>query len=315
GFQPERTIYFAFGHDEEVGGFKGAAAIAELLKSRGVTFEFTLDEGLAIAVNQMPGVKAPVALVGVAEKGYVSLELTAKAEGGHSSMPPAETAVGRLARAIRRLEENPMPAALKSPAAEMFAAAAPEMTFPLRLQFANRWLFDPLLLDRLKRKPATNGMIRTTTAPTMLAGGIKDNVLPSEVRAIVNFRTLPGETSEDVIAHVKRVLDDPLIAVAPFGPVFEPSPVSATDSAPFRLLARTVREVFPGVVVAPGLVLGGTDTKHYVGLSEASFRFLPLRLTAEDLKGIHGTNEKLAVANFGEVIQFYAQLMRSAGGR
>ncbi|MCE2510448.1 MAG: M20 family peptidase [Alphaproteobacteria bacterium] len=314
-FQPARSIYLAFGHDEEIGGFQGGAAIAELLKSRGIVFEFTLDEGLVIAIDQMPGVKAPVALIGVAEKGYVSLELLARAEGGHSSMPPPETAIGRLARAIRRLERHPMPAALRGPAAEMFAAVAPEMDFSLRLQFANRWLFDPFLLRRLEEMPATNGMIRTTTAPTMLAGGIKDNVLPSEVRAVVNFRTLPGETSAGVIDHVKRALDDPGVAVRSLDPVFEPSPVSATDSAPFRLLTRTIREIFPDVIVAPGLVLGGTDTKHYVGLSEASFRFLPLRLTSDDLKGIHGTNERLAVTNVGEIVHFYTQLMRSAGGQ
>lgn len=315
GFQPKRSIYFAFGHDEEIGGFKGAAVIAELFEARGLHFEFTLDEGLVIAVDQMPGIEAPVALIGLAEKGYVSLELLAKAEGGHSSMPPPETAVGRLARAIRRLEDNPMPASLKGPAAEMFATVAPEMDFTFRLQFANRWLFDPLLLRRLEKKPATNAMIRTTMAPTMLAGGIKDNVLPSEVRAVINFRTLPGETSADVINHTTRVIDDPRIEVRTRGPVFEPSPISDAASPGFRLLARTIREVFPDAIVSPGLVFGGTDTKHYVGLTEASFRFLPLRLTADDLKGMHGTNERLSVINFGEIVRFYARLFQNAGGR
>jgi carboxypeptidase PM20D1 len=109
GFQPHRTIYLAFGHDEEVGGTYGAKRIAALLQQRGVRLEFALDEGLAVTEGIIPKVSKPVAMVGIAEKGYLCLELSAESRGGHSSMPPSETAIGILSAAITRLERHPMP--------------------------------------------------------------------------------------------------------------------------------------------------------------------------------------------------------------
>ena len=313
GFEPRRTVLFAFGHDEEVGGREGAASIAALLAERGGGALFTLDEGLVITEGLMPGVARPVALLGLAEKGYVSLELIARAPGGHSSMPPARTATGALAAAIHALDENPMAARIEGAAAEMFAYVGPEMAPPLNLVFANRWLLEPVIEMQLSNQPATNALIRTTAATTIIAAGIKENVLPLEARAVVNFRILPGDSIAGVVAHAREVIDDAGVEIRA-RPGDEPSRVADPAAASFATLHRTVREVFPEAVVAPGLVLAGTDSKHYAPIAQASYRFLPIRLGPDDLKRIHGSDERVAVDNYLEIIRFYARLIENAAG-
>jgi carboxypeptidase PM20D1 len=130
GYRPRRTIYLAFGHDEEVGGPEGAAKVVEALAARGVThFAFVADEGGAVGQGLVPGIDKPTALIGVAEKGYLNLRLTVAGEGGHSSTPPAETNVGILSRAVARLEATPFPARLEGAARDMFDYLGPEMSF------------------------------------------------------------------------------------------------------------------------------------------------------------------------------------------
>ena len=314
GLRPRRTVYLAFGADEERGGEEGAALIAARLRDRGVAPGLVLDEGGAVMHDTVPGVKAPVALVGIAEKGFATLELVARAEGGHSMAPPPHTAVGLLARAVGRLEEHPMPADLRGATAALLDHAGPEMAFGMRVLFANRWLFEPLLVRRLAANPNTNAAVRTTTAATIFEGGTKDNVLPIRARARVNFRILPGDSVAAVRRHVEEVVADPAITVTVLDPAAEPSPVSPTDSDGWRLVERTVRQAFPDAVVAPYLVTGGTDARHFAPLTPNVYRFAPTRLTLDDLKRVHGTNERLSVASYAELVRFYAQLLRNAAG-
>jgi carboxypeptidase PM20D1 len=309
GDRPRRGVLLAFGHDEEVGG-TGAQAIAALLGQRGTRPELVLDEGGVIADGIVPGLAAPAALVGTAEKGYLSLALEVQEAGGHSSMPPRETAVGILSRAVTRLESRPFPGGLRGPTREMFVYLGPEMPFAQRMAFANTWLFGPLIRRQLAGSPSTDAALRTTTAPTMFEGSPKDNVLPIRARAVVNFRILPGETLESVTERVRRTIDDPRIEIRPFGGLAsEPSPVSRTDTPAFRALHRAIRQVFPEAVVSPFLVLGATDARHYTGLSENVYRFLPVRMTSEDLSRIHGTNERISVRDHAAAIRFYRQLI------
>ncbi len=310
GFQPGRTVYLAFGHDEETGGLQGAAKISELLGRRGVRAEYLLDEGLTIGHGLVPGVSTSVALVGIAEKGRLNVELTARSGGGHASMPPQHTAIGILSAVLSRLEATPMPAALTGPVRELLMCTAPQMSFPRRAVVSNLWLFEPLIRWQFARSPSTNAVIRTTTAVTVVRGGAKENVLPAEAKAIVNFRILPGDNITAVLEHVRRTINDPGIEIRPLNRM-EPSGVSSTDSESFRALAATIRQVFPDTIVAPGLMIGGSDSQHYLSLTDAAYRFLPLRLKPEDLARIHGINERIAVDNYAEVIRFYFQLIRN----
>ena len=189
GFAPKRDIYLAFGHDEEIGGNQGAAKISKLLKDRNLDFKFILDEGGSIVGGGViPGVDSPVALIGIAEKGYVSLELVATAVGGHSSMPPKNSALGVIAKALVALEENPFPSNMTY-SSKLFESIGPIMGGSQKLVFANMWLTEPLVEKILSRSKTTNATIRTTTAVTMAKGSSKDNILPSEASAIVNFES------------------------------------------------------------------------------------------------------------------------------
>ena len=258
----------------------------------------------------VPGVKSPVALVGLAEKGYLTLELTARSEGGHSSKPVHPTAVGKLAHAIHRLETNLMPADLRPPASGIFENLASEMPLGMRAVVANRWLFEPLLLSRLERTPATNAIIRTTAAPTLLPqSGTKENVIPRQAKAIVNFRILPGDTVQGVMEHVDQIIDDVDVEVTQGGHTVEASPVSDEESPEFLALHRTIRQIFPDTVVAPSLVIAGTDSKHYEEIADNSFRFIPMRLETADLDRIHGRDERISNENYREIIQLYVRLL------
>lgn len=315
GFAPRRTVMLAYGHDEEVGG-RGAEQTAALLRGRGVRPEMVVDEGGVIGRGLMPGVERPTALVGIAEKGFVSVELTAEAAGGHSSMPPRHGSIGRLGAAIQRLEAEQMPARLDGPALQMFARMAPELPFAQRAVFANLWLTRPLVVRTLAAAPGSNAMIRTTTAPTIFQAGTKENVLPSRARAVVNFRILPGDSVAGVVAHVRRVVGDTAVRVrAMEGFSSEPSPVSRTDDETYRLLERSIRQAAPDALVAPYLVVGGTDARHYHALSDHVYRFLPLRMTSEDLGRMHGTDERVAVADYLAAIGFFRQLLLNTASR
>jgi len=315
GFKPQRTLLFSFGHDEEIGGLEGAQAIATLLEERGVMGAYVLDEGMAIVEGVLPGVEGPVALLGLTEKGYISVLLSVEVEGGHSSMPPAETAIGILATAVSRLEANPMPARLEGPSRMLLETLAPQMPFSYRLVMGNLWLFEGAVTRIMAGTPGTDAAIRTTTAPTLLRAGVKDNILPSQAQAVVNFRILPGDTSDDVLAHIAETVAHPRVRMEVYqGTSTEPSPVSRTESFGYRELRATVQEVFPGVGVAPFITLGGTDSKHFVQVAEDVYRFAPMRYRPELAGGIHGTDERIPVDDYLDMVRFYTRLMERSGG-
>ncbi len=314
GFVPRRSVLLAFGHDEEIGGREGAAAIASLLTSRGVQLESLLDEGLVVTESILPGFETPVALVGIAEKGYLTLELLVTAEGGHSSAPPPQSAVGILAAAVAKLEAQPMPSGLDGPAGAMFQKLAPEMPFGQRLAFANLWCLGWLVEGQLAAKPATNALIRTTTAVTVIEGGVKENVLPQQARALVNFRVHPRDSVEEVIEHVRNAVADERVAINRMGGGFSggASQVSPTSAASFERLVRSIREVFPEALVAPSMMIAATDSRHYEALCSNIYRFTPQRVRPEDRPRIHGSNERLRLDNYPECIAFYGQWIRNS---
>lgn len=311
GFRPKRTIYFAFGHDEEVTGQRGAKAIAALLASRGVRLDFVLDEGLLITDGILKGLDKPLALIGVAEKGYATLVLTAHGTPGHSSMPPHDTAIGMMSAALTHLEDNKLPMAIRGTVAEMFDTIAPEMTGFNRVVLSNLWLFKPLLLREFEKSGAMEATVRTTTALTVFKAGEQDNVLPGNAEATVNFRLLPGDTQAGIVEHTRRAINNDKISIAPASGNTDPPGVTGTDSASYRALNRSIREVFPDVLVSPGLMVAATDSRHYTEIADNIFRFSPVRATSEDLKRFHGTNERLSVDNYADMIRFYRRLIEN----
>ncbi len=315
GHRPRRTIYLTFGHDEEVGGRYGARTIVEQLVGRGVKPALVLDEGGFMGKGILPGIEQRAAIVGIAEKGYVSLRLTAEAEGGHSSMPTARTAIGALSRAIVRLEGDPFPYSMDGPTQRMIEAMAPYQPFSQRIVTGNLWITKLLVTRMLQSNPLGAALLHTTTSPTMLSAGIKDNVLPPEATAVVNFRIRPGETVSSVMARVTQVIGDPKVRVAQLDSVgVDPSPVSDTNDPAYKLIAHTIGSMAPGeqVPVIPYVVMGGTDAKYWGPHSSRVFRFLPIPLGEGDRSRVHGVNERISAADFATAVGFYMRLIAGA---
>ncbi len=311
GFAPRRTIMLAFGHDEEtLGG--GARAIATVLESRNIRPWFVLDEGMAV-VEDFPLTGGPVALIGVAEKGYMTVAVTARGAGGHSSMPPQDTAAERLSRAILALRANPFPGGLDDgPAGPLLETLAPQLPYMTRLAIANQWAFRGAIERQTAATPSGDALLRTTIAPTVFSGGTKENVLPQEMRALVNLRLHPRDTVESALAHLRAaVAGIEGVTIEPHGAPNNPSPVSSTESDSYRLLAATARRFAPeGAPVAPMLVLGATDSRHFAGVAENVYRFAPMWSQQSELGRIHGTGERMRIDNLGRMAAFYAELVR-----
>ena len=311
GFEPKRTILLMLGHDEEVSG-SGASAGVELLKSRGISPVMALDEGF-MAIENNPLTGGTVAFVGVAEKGYVTFNITVTAEGGHSSTPPRNSATVRLSRALIALDENQMSADLEYPLVSgLFQATGADMPFVQRMAFANQWLFGGYLKGVLGATPAANAMIRTTTAPTMLTGSAKENVLAQRATAIINFRIHPKDTEESILAHIKPVTRDIEGLDVSLGRSgirgTGASPVSPMDNLAYGVLYAVAADS-SGAPVTPGLVLGATDGRYATAITDSVYRFMPAVMSPADLNGFHGTNERITVENMGRLSKGYAQII------
>ncbi|MCG8633667.1 MAG: M20/M25/M40 family metallo-hydrolase [Desulfobacterales bacterium] len=312
GWQPDRDIYFAFGGDEEISGREGAQNMAGLFKQRGLEFEFVLDEGGIIAKNQLAFLKdRPAALVGLAEKGFVTFEITAKGESGHSSMPFKEgTAVGRLARGVVRLEKRPFPTRLDPVLSNMLERFVPYVSTGLGIVFSNLWLTRPLIQYIFSKNKVTDSLIRTTQAVTVFKAGEQENVLPGEAVCLVNHRILPGDTIEMIGRRHRQTLGDEGLTLADAGNWPSNDPISAGDTGDtgFKLIRKVLAVTHPGVITVPYLVNGSTDSKYYRDLTGQILRFCPLVLTPEDVATIHGVNERVSLENLEKGLRFYLQL-------
>lgn len=312
GFRPARTLYIGFGHDEESDGDQGAVQIAKLLEDRGVRLEWLLDEGTPIVHNMLPQMNAPVALVAVAEKGYLSLRLKVTAEGGHSSVPQGTTSIARLGEALATLENRPVKGRMDGLVRETLQSMGPAMSLGFRMVMANLWLFRGIVKRILSAMPATRAAMTTTTATTLFNAGIKENVLPVQASAVVNFRIHPNDSVQGILKHVNKRLGSRRVTVEPLPGSIEPSQVSDTRHPAYSLLRNTIQEVFPEVIVAPTLMIGATDARHYATLTDNVYRFMPLRADESDLDRVHGTDERISIDNYHEIIVFYMRLIENS---
>ena len=312
-YQPKRTMYFAFGGDEEVGGQLGAKKISDFLSSNKIKLKFLLDEGMPIADGIMKGLEKPVAMIGIAEKGYVNLKLTATTSGGHSSSPPKQTAIGVLATAIQKLEQQPMQATISKPIGLLFDTLAQDMQGVQGIAVSNRWLTESILTGQLAKQNSTNALIRTTFATTMIEGSKQVNVLPKNATANINVRILPGDSTQSVVSHVENVIDDERIKIMTIGNKIEPSSVSDINNLAYQLIETAIKETFPDILVAPSLLIASTDAKHYQPIVENIYRFRPFWIRSEDIARLHGKNERISIENLKQMTMFYHQLIKKTG--
>ena len=310
GFVPENDIYFAFAGDEEVNGY-GAISIVDLFEKRGITPGLVLDEGGAVVENVFPGVCAPCALIGIAEKGLVNIEYSIKGGGGHASSPAAHTPVGKLSAACVKVENSPFKFGISKPALALFDTVGRHSTFLYRLIFANLWLFSPVLnLITKKSGGELNALVRTSTAFTQMEGSKGMNVIPPYARMVSNHRIKEGETPETVAARIRKIIDDPDINVRIIDGAMAPSVISDTSCEAWERVKAVVGDTWQDAIVSPYLMLACSDSRHWGRISDKVYRFSPMALSKEERGTIHGNNERIPFATVAKTVEFYVRLIK-----
>jgi carboxypeptidase PM20D1 len=301
GFVPQRTLFLCFGHDEEISG-RSAGAVVDYLEQKKVRAEMVLDEGGQISEQRVKDVKRPIAVIGVAEKGYASFELTVQKAGGHSMMPDKETAIDILTAALHKLRSK-TPAVRMTPPVEEFVKriGSSSENFTNRMAAGNMWLFKSLIRSKLSAQPEGSAMIHTTIVPTILQSGIKDNVIPSVARSIVNSRILTGETAVTVEEFIRKTINDDRVEIRKFGRFnSDPSPATSMQSPAFKRMESAIYKTIPKAIPVPYLMIGATDSRYYRRISDGVVNFFPMT----DSKGFHGIDERLPVRDLQRAINF-----------
>jgi carboxypeptidase PM20D1 len=318
GFKPRRAIYLAFGGDEEIAG-SGAKDIARALSERSVRLSCVLDEGSVIADGVIPFLARPVAMVGVAEKGFANVEIVVDGKAGHSAMPGKGTAAGALSAAVAAIERQRFPLRLTPTVARFFRSLAPHTKGPLKAALKLVRPLWPLLRGPLSRDRSIDALLRTTQAVTILRSGDKENVIPDSARAVVNLRLLPGDSSVSALERVRQIArkNTPRgfsadVRFLEGAAASEPIPESRLDPALWTTLRESVALVAPQAVLAPFLVVMYTDSRQFAGIADAIVRLHPVVLTGQDIDRIHGVDERISLENYGRMIVFYANVMRRA---
>ncbi len=312
GFKPTRDIYIAFGFDEESMGSLGAQRIADTLEERGVRFEFVLDEGGMFFDGKEMGIKAMIAAIGICEKGYADIRLTAESPGGHASRPPRQTAVGALSKAIVALERHQMKPKFNGALKAMLGRVGGYMKFPLNVVASNLPLTKPLLLKALTLRPSGAAMVRTTTAPTMLFGSAAPNILAEKAEASVNFRISPEDDMEKLLKHIKKTVGSGIkveVAVHP-----HPSRVSSIESEAYKMIEKLAKEMFGDHLITPYLMVATTDSRWFGKISDGIYLFQPFRSVAKDFTKIHAAGERIAVDSLCEGTEYFIRLVKRAAG-
>jgi carboxypeptidase PM20D1 len=309
GFQPKQTILLCFGADEESSG-NGATAVVKYFKSKNKRFDIVVDEGGEISTEEMKDVKRPIASIGVGEKGYVTLILTAQKAGGHSSIPAQSTAIDILSKGLYKLRKKQMPAKLTPPiSAYLDRVSGYTENFIKKVELSNMWLFEKQVLNNLSEAPTSNALVRTTIVPTIVNSGVRDNVIPTFATAYVNSRILPGETQKDVYNFVEKAVKDTNIKITYYHNYSTlPSPTTDIHSKAFKRVEKAIYSVVEDVIVAPMLMVGASDSRNYREVSDGVINFTPIT----NAKGYHGIDERLLMTDYQKCINFYTLLIQGS---
>lgn len=308
GFVPQNDVYLAFSGNEETNGY-GAPTIVKYFKEKGIRPALVCDEGGAVVDKVFPGVSAPCALIGIAEKGLCNIRFSVEGKGGHASAPPSHTAVGKLSKACTAVENHPFPARLSKPAKELFDTLGRHSTFVYRLIFANLGLFRGAL-DAICKKSGgeLNALMRTTVAFTQMNGSKGMNVLPPYADMVANLRIMCGESVEDCVKYLKKIVADDEIGIeVVYG--MNPSNVSETEGEAWNLMKKAVSQTWKEALVAPYLMLACSDSRHYSEISDHVYRFSAMALSKEERASIHGNDERIPLEKIVRTVEFYLRLI------
>lgn len=315
GFEPERDVYLLFGQDEEISCNEdgGAMNIMRYLKERDIHLDCVLDEGGAILPVNVDYVLKNKNLVGIGigEKGYCDIKITVFNKGGHSSQAPKHNALGDLADIINDLENHQFKAEMMPFIVNLFDAMGRNCTFPVRMVACHFKKMLPVMKAVMKEIPPAASLIRTTTGVTMASGSPAPNVLPQKASIVVNFRPMPGTSIEDVVNHIKKVVRNKNIEIEVIRSR-EASVFSPTDSRAFNILKKLIMQEDKDNVVAPYLVMGGTDSYNYQPICENIYRYAPYKVSVDLLLTTHGTNERIPISAIEPGVAFFKRYIRKA---
>ena len=308
GFAPKRGLYILLGCNEEIVASENSSAkkIAAYLKESGVRLKCAVDEGGGvIPLSYKNIIDKTLVGIGVAEKGYLDIELSVTAKGGHSSAPPAHTALGIISKAVCRIEKHPYKADMPYFIYDMLRIVGRDVkSFPLRLVTCNLRLFKPLLNYVMGKIPAAASVVRTCTAVTMCSASTAPNVLPQRASAVLNMRLMPGVSIEDAVRRLKRIIKDERVSVRVLKGNPAP-PISSTDTDTYKLAARLLGAGSSDRTVAPYIVMGATDSRYYTEICDEIYRISPFETPVSLLLTTHGTNERLPVSSIKTAVAFF----------
>ena len=309
GFQPEHNVYFAFSGGEEVSG-PGASNIVELFRKEGITPGIVVDEGGAVVEDVFPGVKGPIGLIGIAEKGMINAQFRCMSAGGHASAPKPHTPVGILSQACAKVEGHPFKAHIEGPAALMFDTLGRHSSFLYRMIFANMWCFG-WIIDLLGKTSGgeMNALLRTTVAFTQMEGSSAPNVIPPEAKMVANMRLNPADSVASALEYLGKTVKDSSVEITALE-ASEPSRVSQVDCGAWDKVAAAVAETWQGSIVSPYLMVQCSDSRHWGVISDKVYRFSAMDLTAQERATIHGNNERIRVSTACKAVEFYIRLMK-----
>ena len=309
GFTPEQDIYFAFSGGEEVNG-KGAVNIVDYFAENGIVPELVVDEGGAVVENVFPGVNVPCGMIGIAEKGMINVRYTVRSSGGHASAPLPKSPVTDLAKACRKIVDNPFPMHLTPPVAGLFDTLGRRSTFVYKLIFANLWCFKPILnLICISSGGEMNALVRTTTAFTQMEGSSARNVIPAKASMVSNMRLNPQDNVESAVEYLRKTVNDPNVEIEVLESN-EPSRISQVDCDSYRKVAAAVSATWDGCITSPYLMVQCSDSRHYGRISDKVYRFSAMDLTKEERGTIHGNNERIRVETIHRSVEFYIRLLQ-----
>lgn len=308
GYIPNNDLYLTFGSNEEICG-NAQYNIVQKFEKEGIKPHLVFDEGGGVLSNAFPGVSKDVAFLGMVEKGMVNFKLSYDGNGGHSSSPRKNGPAIRLAKALVRLEKHPMKPKITKTVDETLRILGKNAIFPLKIVFGNMWLFKPLVTKLLTIIGSdTRALVSTTFAFTILNGGNQGNVIPNHVEANVNARIAPFDTIDEVEAHIRKVIKDDSIKIER-GYQFQSTKECDFNHPGYDIIKEVTMETYKDTLVAPFVMIGGTDAKHYAQISDCVIRFSPMKVSNEDRKGIHGLNEKIKVESLEKCLEFYQRLL------
>lgn len=309
----KRDVYILLGHNEETGSNvedSGAKNTMELLKSRGIHFECVIDEGGAFIEGKALGVPGLVAVIGVAEKGYLDVELSATQSGGHASMPPHRSALYEVFEAAMKMEQDKFKADYNDATLSMFKALVPFMKQPYKFLFGNVQLFKPIILSALIKNPTTAATVRTTSVMTMAEGSKAPNVLAQKAQVNLNCRIVPGDSVQATLDRIQQRVGTKITVTGHHGT--EPTDVSPSDHRSFNLIRKAIQKVYPEfTAVAPYLMVAATDSRVYHGMSDGVYRVQPFKSMLKDLGTIHADDERLELDSFYKGIEFFSELLKT----